>query len=226
LQAHKEKKLAFGLPPENASSGGVWLVTLTDLYLVILVFFILLNSISASDKMKNDKAMDSINGSFKGKPGAVEANTIPKFFDFPSRINNYFNSIEELMRHSLRLKNLNVEKSDNIMVITFPAAALFENDSADIKEGQQEFMKGLENILLQDMGGAKISFDIKIEVVAEANNNYETDIARAKLIVGSMLSAGMEGELISGGMALSDTNNIIMTFTGLEHIDPKIGIGK
>jgi flagellar motor protein MotB len=196
-------------------TSNIWVTTLADLYLVLLVFFIMLNNISSADKIREKKAVDSINQSFSKSNTSNDA--VIQILDFPTILANYLNSIEGIMNGAFKPDELNINRSGNKMIVRFPADTFFEAGQAVIKDKHRKFFKSLTDILLQKTIGIKVGTDIIIESKAFSDSSlkgsYQIDMDRAKILADKLISSGVSSDEISRGISFGSGDNIVMKFT-------------
>jgi flagellar motor protein MotB len=194
-------------------SNNIWIITLADLFMVLLVFFIMLNNISAADKAKQKKAVDSINKSFS-KTSSYQGDTIT-LLSFPAIVDNYFNSIEGMMREDQAPQKEKAPRTGSKMEIKIRSNDFFEDGKSVTKGKQRNFFKQLSSIMLQNIQGVKINVAITVDSLAfseAAKNAYHLDMDRAKILADRLISSGVSAGVITSGIAFGNGDNITMKF--------------
>ena len=113
------------------SQNGVFTL-FVPLYLVILAFFILLNSISDENQKKKEEAISSIEESFSSGSGRTDIENKALFFSFSQIVTTYFDDVEKELKSAYKPDEFTVERKCFKMRIRIPLRKVFEKDSANI----------------------------------------------------------------------------------------------
>jgi flagellar motor protein MotB len=202
-------------------SGTIWVTTLADLYLVLLVFFIMLNNISSADKIREKKAVESINQSFS-KTDHISYDNNAEILDFPTIAANYLDNMEGLLNGAFKSEGVKINRSGNKMVAEIPADNFFEQGQVVIKDKHRKFFKSLSDIMLKKTNDIKIGTEITIDSKAlrdsGVNGDYKIDVDRAKILADKFMSSGFMGGDVSSGISFGSSDNIVMQFTVMDTV--------
>jgi len=206
---------------QDEQNGSGMATLMVSLYLVVLAFFILLNSISVKDVQKTQNAINSLTSVFSNQKGNSDLKMeSPAIFDFNFIVSNYFDSIEDVIRSVFQVENVTMERSGNSLSITIPINIFFYGDEQGLKKQQREFLDSISSILKEEQYGAQVYFDFKVDSFSYLNNFKEQaeneDVARTSLIIDYLLSKGVPRQLISGGIRFNEKNNVTIDFIVLE----------
>jgi hypothetical protein len=208
-----EKNTILGYPEDPPLySKTIWIISLADLYMVLLVFFIMLSSVSNSDKAKQKKAVQSINKSFSKfyKDNLnLDANAIN-----PEQVTDkYFNSIDAVVKAFFPPEGLFIAKDGDKMEVSVNLNDFFDENGA-IKHKQLTFLKQLSEILNQTTQGVAINSDIIIDVadISIQNQDYQADIDRFKAVADNLVKGGVVYERIGGGVEFAGSGKIVIKF--------------
>jgi len=135
---------------EEGSSQDIGIVMTCSLFLIILTFFILLNSIAVIDDKKQRVAIGSLVGSFgalsgglsKLKTGVSIMPSSAPMVASTTDMNVFFKDLNPNMS-----KNLKVDQSRGKASITIPAEVLFEEDIAVMQPGRNPLLDRLSNFI-------------------------------------------------------------------------------
>jgi len=136
--------------------GGGWILTYSDLMTLLLVFFILLFSISSLNEKKFEQVLQSIKVSLKSDltPAAMmEVLEIPEKPDKSIRIDEYTGlksrkeSIKKdiksyISQHNLQ-KSLNVSVLDDKIIVQIRGRTLFGSGEAELKDSAEPVLREL-----------------------------------------------------------------------------------
>lgn len=204
---------------ENKTSQEVSPSTLfISLYLVVLAFFILLNSISEKDNVRTENAINSLNQVFSSESGMsdLKMNT-PAIFEFSFIVSNYFDQIEGLIQSSFQLLEIDTKRTGNKLITTIPIKAFFKVSEKKLGLKQKEFLNKIADIVNQEEQGVKVQIDFTIDsysfLSSEGDQTPEVDISRNIRIIEHLLKARVPLEFVTGGIKFNDQQNINISFT-------------
>ena len=194
---------------------------LISLYLVVLAFFILLNSISEQDNNKTAKAFNSLTSVFSSESGKSKLNMkTPAMFDFNFVIASSFDRIEGSIKSSFQLDEINLQRYGNRMEAIIPINKFYSDDSLELRRKQKKLLRQVSNILKNENNGARLYLDFTIDSLSyigeEGSDKSNIDMDRTSTVIDYLLSKGAPKELISGGIRFNNQQNITINFTIME----------
>lgn len=190
-----------------------------SLYLVILAFFIMLNSISKIDGANSDQAMGSVRKSFSS---FADIDIKLPFIELPSpagadlAVNNYFAPVGKIARESVTLVNAKIVERGNSMEMTVPISSFFPDGEFYIKPEQNDFMEKLAKEVIKLEDGAKI--DLEVLVGSELLKDYPTvlnnlPLARMGIFARTLINLGVrESSIFAGVVPGGNTEDMVMIF--------------
>lgn len=198
----------------NADLGATYTL-FVSLYLVVLAFFILLNSISDKDMHKEDNAISSIGETFAGKDGKLKVD-LGKVgeMDFAFVVKSYLDKIDSVTKTTFQLDNVEVTREGDGIMVVIPYVALFEAESSDIDKSKLNFLDRLSDILTEDHGIGVVSMEFTVDSrsFGKNSNDYKLDVARAASVASYMFTSGVPEDRIAAGIAPSNNGNVVMRF--------------
>ena len=202
------------LPPPPATQDSASLFV--SLYVVLLAFFILLNSMATIDKTKLEEAAESVSSAFSLKQPLT-----PKLIEMiPSEgadlsITQFFEQMRQVAESFVPIEELEVQTADDQMVMTFPAEALFEPGTASISEQNKHFLSELAEALLRWKQGLRVDTEFllgyKPSRKGEETGN-KLEVARAGAFARHMVSQGISSKALRPGLYQTREGTIEMTF--------------
>jgi len=168
------------------------LVMMVSLNLILLIFFIFLNSIGADDGQKIKKALGSLAGTFGMLPGglSVESGTklmLPGAPMVPAEYSSTHigNEFTRIIREKKIGKTVHVTKEGNNLVINLPDKTLFSSGSAKLNPDADGLLEAIAHTIL------KYRFPVRIEghtdnvpiKTAQFPSNWELSAARATAVL-------------------------------------------
>ena len=153
---------------KNTDEGGgqdIGVVMTCSLFLIILTFFILLNSIAVIDDRKQRLAIGSLVGSFGSLTGGLsKMKTGASLMPSESPMVEATMNVEALLKgmQASMLENIKVEQDRKKASITIHEAALFQEGTAVMKQAR--------NPILDKLGSFINKGDYPVEITAHTDN--------------------------------------------------------
>ena len=147
----------YGLPSptlvtaKSTPISRLWLITIVDLMLVVLAFFVLMFSMSRVEVRRFADMAKSYNQSF-GVPVNAEAPTsrdkLPKIPAGPADNLDYLNAVLKApFANSATLKDIEFRTTAQYLVLSLPVTAMFEADSGLLRDGAKGPVFDLAGVL-------------------------------------------------------------------------------
>ena len=183
-----EKKCKKESCPEGAPA---WLVTFSDLVTLLLTFFVLLQSMSTTNKVNFTTAAASIRAALTGKDAASQKEFVVPIFPKQPKVEFApitAPSVEKIYEKiksqidSMRLQdNVGLQKSDNeALVLRVNDSVLFEPGKAQIAPQSYPTLRNIADII------RPLPMDVRIEghtddtpIAGLADGNWDLSVARA-----------------------------------------------
>jgi chemotaxis protein MotB len=181
--------MALKKKQEAAAGSPGWLVLYTSLIVILVAFFVLLNSMALQDQESVKKAIGSLRGSFGVLSGGFKTSTSKEpTLDFSSMeieknkqtVNSFMQKVIELFR-LVDVHRINVEKEGTNIRINIPSNILFVRDSAQIQETSKPILDKFTQELRKIDSLISIAGHTSDSVVqtVEFPSNWELSIKRA-----------------------------------------------
>lgn len=190
-----------------------------SLYLVVLAFFIVLNSISEQDMKKTKRVMANIGLTFSGERGTLERDVKPIGFLTSSQvIADFFERVESYIIDSFKLVEIQKTELGSRMYIKFPVETMFDPvDKTLIPRRVAPF----RNIAKMASEFSKFnSLNINIYINSPA---LMTDVSAAQQeiyyvskIADYIIASGFSKKNLSIGVAPSKERNIVIEIEALK----------
>ena len=153
---------------KNGDEGGgqdIGIVMTCSLFLIILTFFILLNSIAVIDDRKQRLAIGSLIGSFGSLSGGLaKMKTGESMMPSESPLVESIANVDVFLKHMNpnMLKNIKVERNRDKASITIHEAALFQAGTAVMKDSRSPVLDRLGRFINQG--------DYPVDIVGHTDN--------------------------------------------------------
>ncbi|WP_321391670.1 hypothetical protein [Emcibacter sp.] len=208
--------------PASDQTTGVFV----SLYLIVLAFFMVMNSISNQEENRVAAATESVTRAFKN-PFEPDADFIDVTSSADSVTPNdeFYDQIQGVFASLVGFDGKFPSKGGHIISVKFAANDLFERGTAQFRQDQQEFLNQLSSFL---KGGRKsekreIEFLVSTGKALPEGPQYwkDVNILRAGAIVAKLEDMGISGNQISIGVARNDDALITVTFYNRERISSR-----
>lgn len=185
---------------EEASTGGGWLTTYSDMVTLLLCFFVLLYTFSNLDTEKFSGVM----ASFRGGSGILEGGNTFTGNTEEVNLGILKDEVEKYAKESNLESGITVSIEERGLIIRFMDKVLFDPGKADLKDESKEILNIIAGILQKEEFKDKL---IKVEGHADTTpvnpkdgfpTNWELSTARATNVLRYLVEEnGIEGERIS-----------------------------
>lgn len=213
--------------PQDIRSGGGSIIVFLGLYLLLVAFFILLNSISTVEEDKAKEAIFSVNSAF-------EAVGIPssRMMRFSSDIGSFAEAatslvkIGALVKTAISLARVEEVIPGQLMQIEITAEELFVAGEARLKEESNSLLNKVGRILSDPP--EDLRFDVEIIVGSEwilpddLAQGETLEVARAGTLARELRARGAPEGSIVAGIEIGDPNHVRMMFHVRGKDEPRV----
>lgn len=134
-----------------------------SLYLLVLVFFIVLVSISAREELKSAKVMNSVSSTFAPDARSATAPAIRPHMVGQEMAGHMFHErVANLVSERLRVAKITVVKPGELMRVSLPADSLFHPGTADIRAFQDALLDRIVAELSSLPAGLSVQLEFEI----------------------------------------------------------------
>jgi hypothetical protein len=212
MQSQDDKSQVFQKPNEASV-----FALFVPLYLVILAFFVLLNTISEENPVKKDGAISSIGESFAAGKGRADVENRALFMDFAQIVTTYFDDIEKELKSAYKTDEIIVERKGYKIKINIPLRKVFLKDSADIIEFEKRLFNRLVKTISLERQGVSVKVNIKVdsESLSSLLNDdpFKIDKERTSNVVKEFIKNGVPSKNLSAGIAFNNESNLLIETT-------------
>jgi len=196
----------------------------TSLTIILVAFFVMLNSFAVRDMDAVRDAIGSLRGSFgimSGgfKPGEMDQEDIIisqlDLMKSEFTLDSFFDSVMDLFR-SMEIKRIKIDKINSILKITFPGAILFPSGSSQMLESAypilDKFIPHLKKVDNQiSIEGHSESSEIN---TSEYSSGWDLSIERAVKVTEFLEKNGIEPERLKsvGHSIYKPLTNLVMNY--------------
>ncbi len=193
-------------PPEPDKAA----VLFVSLYMLLLAFFILLNSVSERQPKRVEQVMGSLQATFRGQPAASWGKGQVAVVTDESYVR-----LVQIFRSELPLARPQASKAGKVMRFVAPTDAVFEKSSSRIRINLRPVLKGISAALKYPEQGMRREVEFIVGVRRRPTNGRpETDlaIARAAAMAEAMRTGGTAPERIHTGIRPAARDVVAFTF--------------
>lgn len=188
-----------------------------SLYLLVLVFFIVLVSISAREDLKSTKVMNSVASTFA--PASRSSTLLANLPDAEGQEmagHMFQKRIAKLVSERLRVAKVTVVKPGELMQVTLPADSLFHSGTANIREFQGSLLDRIVAELSSRPPGLYFELELEIgssyAIGAGLPIGATLEVNRAGAFARRMLTLGAPPNAISVALSPGDPREVELTF--------------
>lgn len=208
----------LGEEREESGPSHHWLISLADMSMLLMSFFILLFSMSSVDSQKFSESVSSVKTALGNKGPGVASTPVPtaelsglvEQARVRQRILGEQRRVYEQFRSFVSTRGLDGVVAATLeagkLSIVFPAGVLFAKDSVDLTEAGRTHLRALYDFLLKTPG-ERINIrgftdDLPPGPGSRFRDNWEVSSLRAVAVLRYMLSLGMPpNRLTATGLA-------------------------
>lgn len=154
-------------PPSPPANGSVALFL--ALYLLLLAFFILLNTISTFEEVKTREVQESLSSAFAAiLPPTTSLQTVTSIEGPTVSAQEVQAKLGNLFETAIKVVRVEVIQPGKLMEVILHVDQLFDNNSILIRERQADFMRQLAEVLSDDDGYA--SYEMEMVMGSQIEN--------------------------------------------------------
>lgn len=212
--------LEFEEPQYNKT---LWAMSLADLLSIVLSIFVLLFAVSQVNKVKSERAMNGVHGTFSQK-NLVKSKDLISIPELKANqasasgaqepLRQYYASLKKVAKDLLAVDEAHIIEKGDVMIMHIPVYLLFKPGSSDL-EDKKLFMQKLADQLVTTVA----NHNIDVQFMAGYNPLNDKDakmsalaISRAGAFSRKMVELGVNEDSVYAGMSDSDPDTIIITF--------------
>ncbi|OSQ44041.1 flagellar motor protein MotB [Thalassospira alkalitolerans] len=210
-------------PPSPPANGAVALFL--ALYLLLLAFFILLNTISTFEEVKTREVQESLSSAFAAiLPPTTSLQTVTSLEGPVAAAEATQDKLGSLFKTAIKVVRVQVIQPGTLMEVIMHVDQLFDNNSILIRERQSDFMDQLTEVLSDDGGYSSYEMEMVMgsEVgskgTVEIENNLQ--IARAGAFARDLIDRGAPEQHLYVGID-PGADPFIVTFRFFWNFGPK-----
>ncbi len=197
---------------DDIEEGEGWLATFADLSMLLLVFFILLFSLSSVEKTKFMAAMGSIKGALGGDESSLafkapqatfgaQQEDVKKRKELIEAQKQSFNEIRSFLVENGMQGQISAVLDEGTITLRLPAKVLFAPQSTELDEKSLHVLSVLKDIFVRrreqkiDIRG--YTDDSPVIPTARFKDNWDISALRAVSVLRYLLSQGIEADRMS-----------------------------
>lgn len=203
---------------KRGKAGGDTTSLFVSLYLIILAFFMVLNSISNQSQTKVKSATDSVTRAFEN-PFAPDADFIDVTGGEETNLSNdeFYEQLRGVFASLVGFEGRFPTQGGNVILVEFDQSNIYEDDSSEFKNSQQAFLTQLGNFLKDESVGTvrEVEYIIYSGERFPAGPEYWNDISilRSGALISSLTSMGVREDQLSIGVAPGDEDKLRISFS-------------
>lgn len=189
-----------------------------SLYLVILAFFILLNSIAQINKEQSKQTVASVNKAFTSeKPTETfKKQEIQEPEGQEISLDAYFAQLSSHLEETIQIVDAKKDIAAGTMTLTIPADTLFLPKTATLNSNKKSTLEKIAASISPNKAGTFIEIEFLLHsahfLKGESPSANMLIVNRAGTLARAMISLGVRKNLLSTGIENGNDGNIEVTF--------------
>jgi hypothetical protein len=202
--------------PRKAMGGPGTLTLYLSLYLLVLAFFILLNSMASVENVKAKAVLESLTTTFTGTgPGGRDDPFVANFGDLQAA-REFQTQVARVFQTAIPAARVEVIRPGRLMQVDFPVDALFLPDGAELRPSQTALLDRIVAAMSAAPPGLLYEVEFSIGSVAPAADvlpiGETPQVARVGAFAREIIKRGARPAAILVGTALGDPGRATMLF--------------
>jgi hypothetical protein len=211
----------FDVPASATGGGEETTRLLVSLFLILLTFFIVLNSISNRALGKAGQVMDSVTGAFKGgdkpyHPG-VEGIDLLARDDISVHRPLFYDEGRATLEALIDFPGEVAAPGGNVLQVELRTSVLFPTDDKSVRADQTKFLNALADLLkkegLNEERAVEIMFAVRSSAFGKNPGVARLATTRATALARELEDRGVPGRSITTGLVPDKRDILWLTFT-------------
>ncbi|MBL4601494.1 MAG: flagellar motor protein MotB [Emcibacteraceae bacterium] len=223
---HETQNNFDGKPLGTKKPSGDTTSLFVSLYLIVLAFFMVLNSISNQSQTKVKSATDSVSRAFDN-PFAPDADFIDVTGDDASSLPNdeFYEQLQGVFASLVGFDEKFPTQGGNVIRVEFSQSDIYEDESSVFRADQNNFFAQLSRFLQSESVGTVR----EIEYIIYTGNNFpagpeywnDISILRSGAIIGKLTGMGVREDQLSIGVSPGEESLLKISFNIRNEISSK-----
>ena len=205
MDMEDEHDVVSQAPRQNNS----WLVTFTDMVLLVLTFFVLLFSMSSVKGDEWEKMIDALSQALNptrvedvAKPTARH-NIATASLKRSTNLDYLSSVLEETVGADAALAETSIERMEDYMIVMLPGDLLFAPGRAVLSDKARQMLFSLGGVLRNVDNEVMVNghSDPVRPAGGEYNTNWDLSLSRAVVVANAIRQAGYTQEIVASGYA-------------------------
>lgn len=192
-------------------------IALLSLYLLLLAFFILLNSISQPERSRTDAAIGSLDATFSSKkPMSFQLDSVSKKTLTRANPDTFQIRLLQLFQTELPLAQYQIVERGSVMRIVIPVDSLFIRNGSDVRPSRVSILDGIAYALRTDLKSVRREVEFMIGA-GPADTPVDSPLGRLQVnragaFARALVKRGVPQTWIRTGLFPGDSGQVRLTF--------------
>lgn len=213
--------------PKRQDSDDKSIILFLGLYLLLLAFFIVLNSISTFEEEKTYAVLSSVAATFGWEgSGGVEprpAATVEGKFVEPEE---FHEKIADLVQTAFPLAQIRILTPDRLMQVSLPAESVFFANETRFRDEALTFLADVADVLDRNPPGVRYETEVILAgpwITARELSRGETlEIARSGAFAAELIAQGARPEAVTVGVDHDEPGQVRFLFRIRSEDEPRV----
>lgn len=202
-----------GRHTRSSPGQGADLVPVLSLFLLMLTFFLLLNSISRFDVTKTRAVLGSLDATFRSAQVTGNEREFASHAGAIVGAEALERKITELLRTAVALDRFEVIRIGSQLIVRLPLNNLFARDTADPLPGMPALLNRLTRIVGEPIPGLRNEIEVILHPAGDRTGASQSlPMARAGVLVRSLAARGIPKTGLAAGLIAGDPVTLELVF--------------
>ncbi len=189
-----------------------------SLYIVLLAFFIMLNTMAKYDKQRLQNVVQSVSDAFSISPSV---DSVPEIFHDAGTelsVTRFFDELKNMAASTVPVQDMDIYTTGNTMEITMPADFFFLGNEANTRDEANVFLNGMAIVLKRWKEGLRVDAEMVVstkmnQLSLVANSEAPSlDTRRSAELARRMVTYGMPPKAVVPGLISDGKSNVRISF--------------
>ncbi|MBT3535451.1 MAG: hypothetical protein HN478_16345 [Rhodospirillaceae bacterium] len=192
-------------------------VVLMSLYLILVAFFIMLNSMAQLEESRIEEAMGSVKAEFRNELAIAKAGPTVAHFDGQAEVvSNFHGEIRQLFQANLPIDHVDPVRRGDVLSFRVPTDVLFRTDAVAARPRGRPFLDAMAASLKRTRPGYQAIVEMVlgtgVSLPDGGNGGGDFELHRATSLAHALRRRGVDAAFIRTGLIAGDPGQISFIF--------------
>ena len=187
-----------------------------SLYIVLLAFFILLNTLSKIDAEKMESAVQSVNRTFSLIQPVKELPQLQESVGSDPVIPAYFEEVKSTAATLIPLEKMETATKGNVMYLRIPQAEVFKAGLSELRHSTPTLTDAIARTTLQKQDSLRVQMELELDTPDFSGVTTALSEKRMGLLTRGFIAQGIAPTSLTPALTESDKDTVTFIFIAYE----------